>query len=88
MKHFHFVEKISELPRAKAKTLVQTAYIAIVALFITIMVGIAITAWFLFTAPNKAVSLIVLVLLGSASFFGGRLHREVHEALIFLSSDR
>lgn len=51
--HFHFVEKISELPRTKAKTLVQTAYIAIVALFITIMVGIAITAWFLFTAPNK-----------------------------------
>ena len=88
MMPFHFSKKISALPYAKAKTIVRAAQIAIAVLFVSIMASTAITTWFLFTSPNKLFSLAVLVLLGVASFFGGRMHREVYEARIFLSSER
>ena len=63
---FYFTERISVLPRTKAKSIVRAAKIAIAILFIIIMGGIAITTWLMFTSVNRLEYLAVLVLLGGS----------------------
>lgn len=87
MKRNSFTAKLASMPYKKAKKVMCLARIMIVALFIAIMVSTAIVAWLFFTSSNKFPFAIVLILLGVASFFGGRLHREIHDAGCWLASE-
>lgn len=86
MKRSNFTAKLAAMPYKQAKRMMCIARIMIVALFITIMACTAVVAWLLFTSSNKLPFAIALIFLGVASFFGGRLHREIHEAGRLLTS--
>lgn len=86
MKPYTFARKVSALADPQAKRIVLSAKIAIVLLFVFTMVSTGIMAWLLFTGPHKIICAIALCVLGVVSFFGGRLHREVHEANAILQA--
>lgn len=86
MKRSNFTAKLAAMPHKQAKRMMCIARIMIVALFITIMTSTAVVAWLLFTSSNKLPFAIALVLLAVASFFGGRLHRGIHEGGCLLTS--
>lgn len=87
MKRSNFTAKLTAMPHKQAKRMMCIARIMIVALFITIMTSTAVVAWLLFTSSNKLPFATALILLGVASFFGGRLHGEIHEAARLMASE-
>ena len=84
MKDSAFFESISQMPAAKAAAAVRRAGIGVLMLFITVIISSAVVSWLMFTSPVKLPFAIALVLLAIIAFLGGRMHREVHEAKLYL----